>query len=1819
MKLRDACRHMHAIRRWETLIITSILGVPFVVEMLEKVDRTYTKDEVMSQMEPLISTWFEERFDNLTIPQAKAIPVIHQRRNVLVSSPTGSGKTLTAFTSIINELTRYAREGTLEERVYCIYVSPLKALANDVNRNLNEPLAQMRELAEERGMNVPDIRVAVRSGDTPQNERQKMVRHPPHILITTPESLALILSAPKFSESFKNVEWVILDEIHDICDSKRGAFLSLTLERLRNHCENDFVRIGLSATLAPIEAIAAYLVGCNPDGSCRDVALIESGSKKQLDLKVICPATDMTALPSDIVNSMMYDMLKDLVDQHETTLVFTNTRSGAESVVYKLKERGLDSIEVHHSSLSKEIRLDVEERLKHGEIRCVVSSTSLELGIDIGSVDLVCQIGSPKSVAKGLQRIGRSGHSFGKVAKGRLLVFDPDDLVECAVMCRAAHRGDIDRVGIPENCLDVLSQTVVGMSLDKKWDAHEAYELVKGSYCYRNLPEESFTQVLRYLGSKDDFEGVYSKIWYDPEEANFGKRKGSRMIYFMNLGTIPEEANYRVVTNHGSTAGELSEKFVERLSPRDVFVLGGRSFEFVRSKGMTAYVKEASGRKPTVPSWAGEMLPRSFDLSMDIAEFRSEMEDIIREKDPDAIASISRDFDVDEGSARSILSYFREQDAVAGFIPDCRRLAIEEYIDPSGNQKLVFHFPFGRRVNDALSRAYAYRITGAIGSNVSITISDDSFMLGLPRKIDPSTVPAMVGPDEIDPILRKAIRDSEIFKLRFRHTASRSFMILRNYMGRPISVNRQQIRSTYLLEALGDMENVPVIEETYREVLEDDMDIKNAKVVLDMIRSGGMKVDVIRFTGTPSPFAHSAILSGFSDIVLMEDRSALLRELHRKVLYRALGDSVSEFEFTEDQIIPYFSQKPPRALCKEDVPKVLASTGPLQALRQRGRNIYAYADEDKATVDGWVRDLINEGVLGTVFLDETHVMTRSEIPFYAAATRKERKLNDIDEAVLERIGERTLLSEVTADLEVSEDAVFRSVRKLESMYLVTRAGITGNNRWYFSRADVPDMDRDSAIDRIVLRYLECFAPATVQEVAYALSLEDSEAKTSLESLCAEEEVVKGKFLISENDQYMLKLDYMRLKAGKDNVYDYETVERYRLSKGERFLSIREYFEFYGSAGSELDVFQRVDGFDLSEWQEMRRSGEILLGRFVRGRVRFVLREDGARLATMRNDETQPGDERVMEVIERSGRATFRQILAATGMDKEVAKEAVMRIDRSLMVVRDFDDKEDWGTENTYAPYTPDVPGDDALRTLTERAIRGYGPVPAGSMRFITGVSADETEAVTSDIGAETILVGEGQTPMLVMSDEIPRLDDVPEQEFPLRILTLSDPDLGSKWAEITSRYGDKWIYPIVRGNTVVGAMEMWEMAGVIDIRGMDMDDPSMLPEVLAAIDRMMGFYRQKGMEIVRIREILNKDASELDDQVADVLLSNGYHLINGFYAKGRFEPWTVSEDILISMAIRRQGVSKTDWKGTAAILLNSRGYVRGEQELPIRVRDTSSLKKQLDGTGALKIALMPSFIGYATPETAGLYRSAKAIVMSEPAKSVLGIVRRDQPISRKEIFSNSPYSQEVTSEAINELVRGTVIGQDLDSRYVEVKDAGIDRFDALKRVAAEHFKGFGSFTADLFSLFIECRMSEARRVLAELENDGVVKKGFFMEGDPTLRWMLSPDVGKRHIGFGESFVLNTQDNLSLYLREHIRAHCGSTKAVIMRGPEIIGSFKGKVCVSGAKVEEFEGSDRASRILKEAAQAAGVRLESQRERDDDDWDVSEFYSKLNLGA
>lgn len=790
------------------------------------VEKAKTTEQVLSLMHPLVRDWFNSRFKEITEPQAMAIPLIHTQENCLISSPTGSGKTLTAFLSIINELWGLQEKGELKDHIYAVYISPLKALANDIEKNLDRPLSELRELAASRGHKGPQIRVGVRSGDTSAYERQKQAKTPPHLFITTPESLSIVLSSPKFREKFLNVRYVIVDEIHEVCSSKRGVLLSLTLERLQSHVKKEFTRVGLSATQAPIKEIAKFLVGYNDRGSLRPVSIAVAGSQKDLDLGILSPVEDITALPYEVTNWKMYDKLKELIATHRTTLIFTNTRSGTETVVHKLKERGLESIAAHHGSLSKETRLEVEESLRSGRLKSVVCSTSLELGIDIGHIDLVCQIGSPKSIAKGIQRIGRAGHGVYETPKGRLIVFENDDLAECAVLVRNAYAGNIDRISIPMNSLDVLAQTLVGMSLERRWGAEEAAALVRRSYCYHDLPEDKFYAVLSYLAGRHSLEGeAYAKITYRDEDRSFGIRKGSRMIFFLNGGTITEETSYKVFSERGVPLGALSEKFVERLRGSDIFLLGGKTYEFDRTRGMKVFVKDARGRRPTVPSWSGEMLPRTYDLSIEVARFRGEMANRLKSEKEDATLDwLKNEFRCDAGSARSIMSYFREQTAIMPDIPTEKRLVVEGYRDGKGNFNLIFHFCLGRRTNDALSRAYAAAIAKEHKLNVSVSLSDDNFMLTLPREIPMKGLEKLVSPENIEKNIRASVRETELFKQRFRHCAMRSFMILRNYKGREIPISRQLFHASRMLELLKD-DDFPVVAETFNEILQESMDL----------------------------------------------------------------------------------------------------------------------------------------------------------------------------------------------------------------------------------------------------------------------------------------------------------------------------------------------------------------------------------------------------------------------------------------------------------------------------------------------------------------------------------------------------------------------------------------------------------------------------------------------------------------------------------------------------------------------------------------------------------------------------------------------------------------------------------------------------------------------------------------------------------------------------------------------------------------------------------------------------------------------------------
>lgn len=844
-----------------------------------------TAEQINNILNPLVKKWFFTKFSEFSLPQLFGVMEIHSRSNILVSAPTGSTKTLTAFLSILNELIDSAEKGILEDKVYCVYISPLKALSNDIEKNLKEPLSQMEEIAGKKF----GIRVAVRTGDTTAAEKSKMLKHPPHILITTPESLGIVLTSIKFRELLRKVDWVIVDEIHALAENKRGVDLSLSLERLQK-LSTHICRIGLSATVAPLEEIAKFLVGYE-GGKERDCKIVNVQFIKNMDLKVLSPIPDLINTTHDIMHHAMYELIDRLVQDHKTTLIFTNTRSATERVVDHLKEKFpknySENIGAHHGSLSKAHRLNIENALREGKLKAVVSSTSLELGIDIGFIDLVLLLGSPKSVARGLQRIGRSGHQLHDTTTGRIIVLDRDDLVENAVLLKNAIERKIDRVHIPTNCLDVLAQQVFGMAISDQWNIDSLHRLLKQSYCYKNLERKDLMDIIDYLSGKFislEDRHIYAKVWYDEITGMIGKRgKMARVLYMTNIGTIPDETFVTVKVGE-QPIGRIDEAFLERLRRGDVFVLGGDKYEFLYSKGMVAYVKASVQRPPTIPSWHSEMLPLSFDLAMDIGRFRRLMEEKLSKDGPkeEVIDFINTYLYVDRNAANAIYTYMKEQYDYA-LIPHDRRIVIENYNDGK-NHYIIFHALFGRRVNDCLSRAVAFAIGRTQHLNVEIGITDNGFFLFSNKSIQAESALKMLKADKLEMVLNMAIDSSEVLKRRFRHCATRALMILRNYMGKTKHVGRQQVSSMILLNAVRRIDqHFSILKEARREVLEDLMDIGSTKQVIKMIEEGKIKIKAIA-TNVPSPFAFNLVLQGYTDMLRMEDKVEFLRRMHELVL-----------------------------------------------------------------------------------------------------------------------------------------------------------------------------------------------------------------------------------------------------------------------------------------------------------------------------------------------------------------------------------------------------------------------------------------------------------------------------------------------------------------------------------------------------------------------------------------------------------------------------------------------------------------------------------------------------------------------------------------------------------------------------------------------------------------------------------------------------------------------------------------------------------------------------------------------------------------------
>jgi ATP-dependent helicase Lhr and Lhr-like helicase len=844
---------------------------------------------------PAVARWLERTFGSATEPQLRGWPAIQSGRHVLISAPTGSGKTLAAFLASLDTLFREGLEADLPDETQIVYVSPLKALSNDIRKNLQEPLAEIRALLQEMEGREIDIRAEVRTGDTTAAQRQALIKKPPHILVTTPESLYLLLTSESGRRMLSTVRTLIVDEIHAVVDDRRGAHLALSIERLAALTQRPLQRIGLSATQKPIEEVARFLVGTKAvdAGGNPECEIVNIGHRRELDLAIEIPKSPLEAVMSNEVWEEVYHRLAELIQAHRTTLVFVNTRRMAERVTHHLSELlGADAVTSHHGSLSAKLRLEAEDRLKRGELKALVATASLELGIDIGSVDLVCQLATTRSIATLLQRVGRAEHKRGGLPKGRIFPLSRDELVECAALLRCVRRGDLDRLLIPEKPLDVLAQQIVAATSSEDWDKNKLLELVRSAWPYRNLTSEEFDNVIRMLA-----EGFSTKrgrraalIHYDAVNQRLRGRRGARLTALTSGGAIPDNADYRVILEPTETfVGTVNEDFAVESLAGDIFQLGNASWRILRINSGVVRVEDAKGQPPGIPFWLGEAPARTSELSQAVSALRSEIENVLADGG-NVRDWLVKEIQLSAEAAEQVADYFAGTYRALGAIPSQQTLVMERFFDESGGMQLVLHSPFGNRINRAWGLALRKRFCRSFNFELQAAATDDSIVisLGTQHSFPLEEVFRYLNSKTVRDLLVQALLDAPMFTIRWRWNATRSLAVPRFRGGSKLAAPLQRMESENLLAAvfpdqLACLEHIvgdrqipdhPLVNQTIEDCLTEAMDIDGLEEVLRKIENGEIRC-VARDLPEPSPMAAEILNArpyAFLDNAPLEER-----------------------------------------------------------------------------------------------------------------------------------------------------------------------------------------------------------------------------------------------------------------------------------------------------------------------------------------------------------------------------------------------------------------------------------------------------------------------------------------------------------------------------------------------------------------------------------------------------------------------------------------------------------------------------------------------------------------------------------------------------------------------------------------------------------------------------------------------------------------------------------------------------------------------------------------------------------------------------------
>ncbi len=1226
---------------------------------------------------PAVARWFEQTFGSPTEPQLRGWPAIQSGRHVVISAPTGSGKTLAAFLASLDVLFREGVEADLPDETQVVYVSPLKALSNDIRKNLQEPLAGIRALFGETNGCEIDVRAEVRTGDTTAAQRQALIKKPPHILVTTPESLYLLLTSDSGRRMLSTVRTLILDEIHAVVDERRGAHLALSVERLAALTKNPLQRIGLSATQKPIEEVARFLVGTRAvdDAGNPDCEIIDIGHRRELDLGIELPGSPLEAVMSNEVWEEIYRRLAELIQAHRTTLVFVNTRRMAERVTHHLSELlGADPVTSHHGSLSAKLRLDAEDRLKRGDLKALVATASLELGIDIGSVDLVCQLGTTRSIATLLQRVGRAEHRRGGLPKGRIFPLSRDELIECAALLRCVHRGELDRLSMPEKPLDVLAQQIVAAASTEDWEETKLFELIGCAWPYRNLTREEFDSDVKMLA-----EGFSTKrgrraalIHHDAVNHRLRGRRGARLVALTSGGAIPDNTDYRVVLEPSETfVGTVNEDFAVESLAGDIFQLGNTSWRILRINSGVVRVEDAKGQPPGIPFWLGEAPARTAELSQAVSNVRAEMEKLLSDG-KDIRDWLVSEMKLPTEAAQQIADYFAATYRALGALPSQQTLVMERFFDESGGMQLVLHAPFGSRINRAWGLALRKRFCRSFNFELQAAATDDAIVisLGTQHSFPLEEVFRYLNSKTVRDLLVQALLDAPMFTIRWRWNATRSLAVPRFRGGAKIAAPLQRMESENLLAAVfpdqlaclehivGDREipDHPLVKQTIDDCLTEAMDIDGLEEVLRKIEKGEIRC-IARDLPEPSPLA-SEILNARPYAFL---DNAPLEERRTQAVYTR------------------------------------------RASERNGSDALGILDAaaiDKVHKEAWPEaanaDELHDALmlLGAMTEDEVQRSVRHE----GNGTAVEQLLNEL------------VASKRVARLRVGEKRFWTSAERLPMLQTIYPDAGANSQVTVPESAQRQNWERSAAIRELLRGRIEVSGPMSVGQLENILGLARSEIETALLGLESEGFVLRGKFHPNTTEQEWCD---RRLLARIHRL----TIDRLRAEI--QPVSIRDFYRFlfaWQRAGPEhhvegaeglQSVLEQLDGCELPlaawesailparvtdydpEWLDrLCFSGRVGWGRLStpqspNARVSAPLRSSPIALYQRENLHdwlvlTQPNSaielsivsHAVFEALQRGGALFFAELVRRSGLLPSQVEEALSQLAALGLVTSD---------------------------------------------------------------------------------------------------------------------------------------------------------------------------------------------------------------------------------------------------------------------------------------------------------------------------------------------------------------------------------------------------------------------------------------------------------------------------------------------------------------------------------------------------------------------